>query len=178
MKYLLRYFDYKNIVNIHPNNKLVKEGINEDLYGEFELKSINWNNLSNDELNLFIDFISKHFPSFIDDGDSYIKENYIYLPYYKDNKLVALCDFGLYEENNKVYMHINYISTDIKRGGIASTMVKYILKSYPDYPFRCYVRKTNIPSLNMFKSLGFEIVGEISGKDFNGEDSYILINKN
>lgn len=125
---------------------------------DFEIKSKSWGNLSNKELKEYFNFLKNEFE--IDNDYIENSDIWVYLSYKENGKLKALCDMGFYppdEFHNKEHIFINYIYTETKRKGIGESMIRYLLNSYNEYDFVCFVKQSNIPSLKMFQKLGFKI---------------------
>ena len=116
----------------------------------FDLTSPAWN----DDCKEYQSFLDKNFPGYKE--DSKWKDQSVYVSITSD-KLLSVCEFQIYPD----HIWISYIYTDVKQQGLSTSMIKYIIKCYPSVnKYKCYVRKSNIPSLNMFKKLGFEIIEE------------------
>lgn len=159
---------------------------------EYNFYSIEWGD-SPDKINEIRNYLSEKFTSWKpDEHDDYD----LYLTLEKNNKIVAACEFSFYyeeeeeedikyphlfsknhseSENIEVkpnYISINYIYTDMKRRGIASKIIKMIIDQYPQIKiFGCYIRESNIASINMFKKLGFKFI-KIDGNYKDGEKKF------
>ena len=85
-----------------------------------------------------------------------------YVSVYHGSELVGVCEFLIYID----YIFISYIYCNIKRAGVGSSMVKFIMDSYPAFrDYRCYVKKDNNASLSMFSKLGFVVIGDSENDD-------------
>jgi len=152
----------KNIKSFIEFNQKINESV-DIRYNGYDFKYINSSDVS--EFKEALDFLNDRFKTYI----SY-HEPSIYITYHINGGLVAVCEFEIVDINK---MHISYIYSDVKRKGIASSMIKTLISSYPNYKITAYVRKSNIPSLTMFKELGFKIIGETQVDDLD-EISFIL----
>ena len=126
----------------------------------FNLISQSWGDNCSEAQNL----LEKNFTIYKDDNDW--RDRCVYVTIHNNNELIGVCEIAIYTD----HIFICYIYSAIRQQGIATSMIKYIMERYPDYNvYRCYVRKNNKSSLNMFKKLGFEII-----KDEDDEEFYEL----
>lgn len=119
-----------------------------------------------------IQFLDKRFKTY-DVNYKYLDYS-VFINYYINNELIAVCEYCTHTDDGKKKMHISYIFSDDKRKGIASKLVQIIIDYYKDKNITCYVRASNIASLSMFKKLGFVIKKETDETIYNDEKGYKL----
>ena len=118
-----------------------------------------------------IHFLNKRFKTY--DINYKYMDYEIFINYYINNELIAVCEYCIYKDDDeKEKIHISYVFSDIKRTGIASYLIKIIIDNYKDKNITAFVRESNIPSLSMFKKLGFVIKKETDKSIYEDEKGY------
>ena len=103
--------------------------------------------------------------------DHDLKNNYVYLGYFINDKLVSFISFIILGEE----LEIHYLVTDnsYQKKGYADILLAYLIKNYQLIMF-LEVSIKNTVAINLYKKHGFAIINSRVGYYLNGDDAIIL----
>ena len=67
-----------------------------------------------------------------------------------------------------------YVSPGYRRAGIAKKLIENFIKKVKPKSIMLEVRHSNIPAINLYKSLGLQIISERKGYYLNSEDANVM----
>ena len=99
----------------------------------------------------------------------------VIIGYYVDNVVVGFLDYSVMYE--KIEINYIFVIDKYRRKKVAYNLLKYIMDNYNFENITLEVNINNISAINLYKKLGFKIVG-IRKKYYNGIDGYLMEVKN